>query len=96
MEDKSKVLVEMQEALEETRALNLLSDIEKTIDEQVNTLLKLHGGSCVAVSVEDGVLSVRLSGGCVGCPSSKITLMRLIQPIIQNAHPEISDVILVV
>lgn len=73
----------------------IVEEIQKTINEEINTLLKLHNGSCEAVSLEDGVLTVRLHGGCVGCPASKITLMNLITPALKEKHPDtVKDVIL--
>lgn len=69
--------------------------IQRTINEEVNTLLKLHNGSCEAVSLKDGVLTVHLNGGCVGCPASKITLMNLVIPVLKEKHPNtVKDVIL--
>lgn len=72
-----------------------LSDIQKTIDTDIDPVVKLHNGSCKAVSFEDGLLILDLQGSCVGCPSSKITLFQGILPILQEKHPEIQDVALV-
>lgn len=71
-----------------------MENIKKTIDKKVNPLLKLHNGSCEAVSFENGVLFVNLHGGCAGCPSSALTLLGLITPVLQEDHPEISIVTL--
>ena len=77
--------------------MNLLSidKIQATIDAEINPIIKLHNGTCRAVSFDDGVLTLDLQGGCVGCPSSKITLFSGILPILQEKHPEIQDVGLV-
>lgn len=71
-----------------------LEQIQATIDAEIVPIVKLHNGSCNAVSFEDGVLGLSLEGGCVGCPSSKITLFQGILPILQEKHPEILDVFL--
>ena len=77
----------------------LFEDVSKaindTIDEKINPLLNLHKGSCEAVSLEEGILTIRLNGGCVGCPSAKLTLLNLILPILQENHPNtVKDVVL--
>jgi Fe/S biogenesis protein NfuA len=73
-----------------------MEDIVKTIEQEINPLLKLHSGVCEAVSFIDGILSIRLQGGCVGCPASKITLAQLVMPLIQDKHPSVKDIVLVV
>jgi len=75
----------------------LMDEIQKTIEQHINPLLKLHNGSAEAVSFEDGILSLAMNGGCAGCPSSKITLMNLIVPILEEKHSDILlEIILVV
>lgn len=72
-----------------------LEQIQNTIDVEINPIIKLHNGTCKAVSFESGLLTLDLQGGCVGCPSSKITLFQGILPILQEKHPEVEDVTLV-
>lgn len=71
-----------------------LEQIQVTIDAEINPVIKLHNGVCKAVSFEEGLLTLDLQGGCVGCPSSKITLFNGILPILQEKHPEVQDVAL--
>ncbi len=71
-----------------------LEQIQATIDAEINPVIKLHNGTCKAVSFEAGLLTLDLQGGCVGCPSSKITLFQGILPILQDKHPEVMDVAL--
>ncbi len=44
--------------------------------------------------VDDGIVTLRLYGGCSGCPSSQITLFNGIVPILKEKIPEIRDVVL--
>jgi len=69
-----------------------IETIQKTIDEEIQPALDLHNGSCKAVSYSDGLLVVSLFGGCVGCPSSRLTLFDGILPILQQKYPEIKDI----
>jgi Fe/S biogenesis protein NfuA len=69
--------------------------LQNVLNEKINPLLKLHNGSCEIVDVVDKTVSVRLNGGCVGCPSSKLTLYKFILPTFQKEiDPEI-DLIMV-
>ncbi len=74
--------------------MTTLEQLQATIDQEINPVIKLHNGTCKAVSFEDGTLTLDLQGGCVGCPSSKITLYQGILPILQEKHPEVQDVVL--
>ncbi len=61
--------------------------------DSVNSSLAAHGGGVELVEVsEDGVVKVRLTGGCVGCPMSQMTLKMGIERILKQQIPEIQQV----
>jgi Fe-S cluster biogenesis protein NfuA/nitrite reductase/ring-hydroxylating ferredoxin subunit len=60
--------------------------------ESVRPYLESHGGDVELVEVEDGVVRVRLSGSCNGCPSSTMTLKLAIEDAIQRMAPEVERV----
>jgi len=70
------------------------SEIKAVIETDINPVLALHNGSCELVSYSDGVVSIRLIGGCISCPSSHLTLLRGVIPILERTFPEIIDVVL--
>lgn len=72
----------------------MISKIQELIDEEINPQLALHAGGCELVDVDDGVVTIRLFGGCSGCPSSQITLFNGIIPIFKDKLPEVKDVLL--
>ena len=72
----------------------MIKKIEELIETQINPQLALHSGGCELVDVEDGVVTLRLYGGCSGCPSSHITLFNGIVPIFRENIPEVKDVML--
>jgi Fe-S cluster biogenesis protein NfuA len=72
----------------------MIEKIKEVIEKEINPVLEIHAGSCELVDVEDGVVTLKLFGGCSGCPSSSITLFNGIIPILQEHVPEIKDVIL--
>ncbi|NRA64376.1 MAG: NifU family protein [Pseudobacteriovorax sp.] len=68
--------------------------IKKIIDADINPMLELHAGGCELIDYEDGIVTLRLFGGCSGCPSSQITLFNGIVPILKEKIPEVVDVVL--
>lgn len=72
----------------------MIEQIQKVIVEDINPQLELHAGGCELIDVDDGIVTLRLFGGCSGCPSSQITLFNGIIPILKEKIPEIRDVVL--
>jgi len=72
----------------------MVEKIKEVIKKEINPQLELHAGGCEFVSFDDGVVVIRLYGGCSGCPSSQITLFNGIVPILKSRIPDIQDVVL--
>lgn len=54
------------------------------------------GGDIELVDVNDqGVVSVRLLGACIGCPSSTMTLKFGVERTLKSRIPEVSEVVCV-
>ena len=67
--------------------------IEKVLSEEVTPMLAMHGGSAELVEVtDDGVVRVRLSGACAGCPGARMTLAHVIENAIRGKVPEVKRV----
>lgn len=61
--------------------------------EKVKTMLANDGGSVELVEVSaDGVVKVRLTGACCGCPMSSMTLKMGIEKILKQEVPGIKKV----
>lgn len=72
--------------------------IEEQIEqvlEQVRPALARDGGGIefVKFDAETGVACVRMQGACVGCPMSQITLKMGVEAALQDAIPEITEVV---
>lgn len=72
----------------------MIEQIKEIIEKDINPQLAFHSGSCELIDVEDGVVTIRLFGGCSGCPSSHITLFNGIVPIFKEKLPDVKDVVL--
>lgn len=65
--------------------------IQKVLEE-VRPYLQSDGGDVMFVDYLDGVVTLRLIGACVGCPSSTATLKGGIERRLRQAIPEIVEV----
>jgi Fe-S cluster biogenesis protein NfuA len=54
--------------------------------------LQADGGDVELVDVENGIVKVRLTGACGGCPMSQMTLKQGIEAYIKKEVPEILSV----
>ncbi|MGD8226599.1 MAG: NifU family protein [Desulfobacteraceae bacterium] len=60
---------------------------------KVRPSLQADGGDVQLVDVnEEGVVTVRLTGACGGCPMSQMTLKMGIEKILKQNVPEVSRV----
>jgi len=70
--------------------------MEEKILESLNKIrpgLQADGGDVEFVSFEDGVVKVRLTGACGGCPMSQMTLKMGIERQLKKDVPEVKEVV---
>ena len=60
---------------------------------KIRPALQADGGDVELVDVEDGVVKVRLTGACNGCPMATMTLRDGIQRVIMEEVPEVKQII---
>ena len=66
--------------------------VEKALEEIRPSLLG-HGGDVELVEVsDDGVVKVRLTGACIGCPMSQMTLKQGIEETLKREVSEVTRV----
>ena len=68
--------------------------VEAALD-QIRPSLQADGGDVELVEVSDGVVKLKLTGACAGCPMSTMTLQLGIQRILQEQVPEVKEVVAV-
>ncbi len=71
---------------------------EKKIQEGLDDLrpnIEMDGGDIQFVSYNDGIVSVRLLGACVGCPLSLYTLKMGVEEHLKSLVPDIIEVLAV-
>lgn len=69
--------------------LGIEARITRALDD-IRPTLKSHGSGVELVSIEDGVVRLRLTGNCHGCSSSM--LKQMVEEAITNAAPDLDRV----
>ena len=65
--------------------------VEKALND-IRPSLQVDGGDVELVDVENGIVKVRLTGACGGCPMSQMTLKQGIESKVKKAVPEVLSV----
>ena len=68
--------------------------VEEVLNKIRPSLIR-DGGNVELVDVNDGVVSVKLTGACGGCPMATMTLKMGIERILTQEVPEVKEVVAV-
>jgi len=66
-------------------------NVEKAL-EMIRPALRADGGDIELIDVVDGVVKVRLTGACGGCPMSQMTLKMGVERVLKQQVPEVKSV----
>ncbi len=69
--------------------------MKEKVEEALKTIrpaLQADGGNIELVEVVDGIVKVRLTGACGGCPMSQMTLKMGVERALKQQVPEIKSV----
>src|ERR1700729_4490286 len=78
--------------LHDLHPLDVDARIQQALD-RVRPYLGSHAGGVQYLGVTDGVARLRLEGSCDGCPSSTVTVELAIRGAVEDAAPEVTDVV---
>jgi Fe-S cluster biogenesis protein NfuA len=73
--------------------VEMMERVQTVIEDLINPALAMHGGLVELVGVEDGVVSMRMSGGCQGCGAAQLTMAQGIEMLLRDEIPEVSKVV---
>jgi Fe-S cluster biogenesis protein NfuA/nitrite reductase/ring-hydroxylating ferredoxin subunit len=86
-------MVESLLLLHDLHPLDVDTRIQRALD-RVRPYLGSHAGGVEYLGVtDDGVAHLRLEGTCHGCPSSTVTVRLAIQGAVEEAAPEVTEVV---
>ena len=63
--------------------------------KRVRPALLADGGDVQLVDVKDGVVKLKLTGACGGCPMATMTLKGGIERVLKQQVPEVKEVVAV-
>ncbi len=66
-------------------------NVEKAL-QKIRPALQADGGDIELIDVVDGVVKVRLTGACGGCPMSQMTLKMGVEKVLKQQIPEVKSV----
>ncbi len=66
--------------------------VEEIVKTQINPALGGHGGSIELIDVQDGIVVVRMMGGCQGCGMARATLQEGVEVTLKKAIPAVKGV----
>jgi Fe-S cluster biogenesis protein NfuA len=73
---------------------NMLEEKVRAALDQVRPSLQADGGDVEYVSMsDDGIVSVKLTGACGGCPMAEMTLKMGIEKFLKKEVPEVKEVV---
>jgi len=71
--------------------LSLIEKVQRALEE-LKPHLQADGGDVELVDYKDGVVRVRLTGACAGCPMSQMTLQWGVERFLKEKIPEVERV----
>ena len=66
--------------------------IQEALDK-IRPALQADGGDVELVEVTDGVVKVRLTGACGGCPMATMTLKNGVERVLKQMIPGVKNVV---
>ncbi len=72
-----------------------MEDLKKAVElalAKIRPMLQRDGGDIELVEVTDGVVKVRLTGACKGCPMSQMTLKQGVEKLLLKEVPGLKQV----
>lgn len=70
-----------------------MKDRVEVVLDKIRPAIQADGGDVELVGIsEDNIVTVRLTGACVGCPMAQLTLKGGIERILKHEIPEVVSV----
>jgi Fe-S cluster biogenesis protein NfuA len=72
-----------------------VEDLKKSVElalDKIRPMLQRDGGDIELVEVTDGIVKVRLTGACKGCPMSQMTLKQGVEKLLLKEVPGLKQV----
>lgn len=77
--------------MDKRKDIPMKEKIMEAIDK-IRPSLQADGGDIEFINYQNGVVKVRLTGACHGCPMSQMTLKNGVERMIKSVIPEVTSV----
>jgi Fe-S cluster biogenesis protein NfuA len=67
--------------------------VSMIFDTRINPMVASHGGHVDLIDVQDGVVMLRMQGGCQGCGMASVTLRQGIEKTLRQLAPDVAGVV---
>jgi len=71
----------------------MMRDKVEAVLGKIRPSLVADGGNVELIDVNDGVVKIKLTGACAGCPMATMTLKQGIERILKQEIPEVKEVV---
>ena len=71
----------------------MMRDKVEAVLGKIRPSLVADGGNVELIDVNDGVVKIKLTGACAGCPMATMTLKSGIERILKQEIPEVKEVV---
>jgi NFU1 iron-sulfur cluster scaffold homolog, mitochondrial len=71
----------------------LYEQVSRVFDQQVNPMVARHGGRVELIDVQEGVVMLRMGGGCQGCGMADVTLRQGIEGMLAQLVPDVRGIV---
>jgi len=72
-----------------------MQDKVETVLAKIRPVLQADGGDVELIEASEGVVKLKLTGACNGCPMASMTLRQGIERILKEQLPEVKEVVAV-
>jgi len=71
----------------------LYDRVAMIFDQRINPMVASHGGRVDLIDVQDGVVMLRMQGGCQGCGMASVTLRQGIETTLRQMAPDVAGIV---
>ena len=71
----------------------LYTRVADLFDAEINPAVARHGGVVELIDVQDGMVLLRMGGGCQGCGMADVTLRQGIEVLLKERVPEVQGIV---
>ncbi len=71
----------------------LYEQVSRVFSSRINPMVAGHGGRVDLIDVQDGVVLLRLQGGCQGCGMAEVTLRQGIETTLRETVPSVQGIV---